>query len=146
MPTDTDSQIEQLGVIRSYDPMAWLYDFYDAPMELLGPRRRRRSVIPQAYGETLEIGVGTGKDLAHYRPDVELSAVDGSAPMLRRPERRAAQLGRQVKLDLVSVTAMPSPDDAFDTTVATSVVCSIAAPVDGLRELGRVTKPHGQIL
>ncbi|MBK5268002.1 MAG: hypothetical protein JJE47_11275 [Acidimicrobiia bacterium] len=56
MPTDTDSRMEQLEVIRSYDPMAWLYDFYDAPMELLGLRRRRRRVNLQAYGETLEVG------------------------------------------------------------------------------------------
>ena len=50
------------------------------------------------------------------------------------------------RVDLVDLTAMPFPDDAFDTTVATSVFCSVAAPVEGLRELGRVTKPDGQIL
>ncbi|MBK5268001.1 MAG: hypothetical protein JJE47_11270 [Acidimicrobiia bacterium] len=38
---------------------------------------------------------------------------------------------------------MPSPDDAFDAPVATSVVCSVAAPIDGLRELGRILLTTG---
>ncbi len=146
MPTDIDAQTQQVEVTRRYDRMAWLYDLYDAPMELLGLRRRRRRVIPNAYGETLEVGVGTGKNLPYYRDDVQLSAVDLSASMLARAKRRASRFGRPVNFDLVDVTAMAFPDDSFDTTVATSVFCSVAAPVDGLRELGRVTKPQGQIL
>lgn len=146
MPTDIDARTQQIDVTRRYDRMAWLYDLYDAPMELLGLRRRRRRVIPNAYGETLEVGVGTGKNLPYYRDDVQLSAVDLSASMLARAKRRASRLGRRVNFDLVDVTTMAFPDDSFDTTVATSVFCSVAAPVDGLRELGRVTKPQGQIL
>ncbi len=146
MPTDIDTQSRQFEVTQSYDRMAWLYDVYDAPMEILGLRKRRRRVIPLAYGETLEVGVGTGKNLAHYGPEVKLWAVDLSFAMLERAKRRASRLGRQVNFDLVDLTGMPFPDDAFDTTVATSVFCSVAAPVEGLRELGRVTKPDGQIL
>ena len=52
MPTDIDTQNRQFEVTRSYNRMAWLYDVYDAPMEILGLRKRRRRVIPLADGET----------------------------------------------------------------------------------------------
>jgi ubiquinone/menaquinone biosynthesis C-methylase UbiE len=38
------------------------------------------------------------------------------------------------------------PDDSFDAAVATFVFCSVPDAVRGLRELGRVVKPRGQIL
>ena len=47
---------------------------------------------------------------------------------------------------MADVTDLPYPDGSFDTAVATSVFCSVADPVGGLRELGRVTKQDGQIL
>ncbi|MFV1960759.1 MAG: class I SAM-dependent methyltransferase, partial [Acidimicrobiia bacterium] len=72
--------------------------------------------------------------------------IDVSAKMLARAEGRARDLGREVRLELADVTDLPYPDGSFDTTVATSVFCSVADPVSGLRELARVTKPNGRIL
>jgi ubiquinone/menaquinone biosynthesis C-methylase UbiE len=37
------------------------------------------------------------------------------------------------------------PDDNFDAAIATFVFCSVPDAVQGLRELGRVVKPEGQI-
>ena len=41
--------------------------------------------------------------------------------------------------------ALTFPSDTFDTVVATFVFCSVPDPVIGLRELGRVRKPEGEI-
>ena len=136
----------QSEVTRRYDRMAWLYDAYDAPMELMGTRSRRRRLISAASGDVLEVGVGTGKNLAHYPHNVNVTGIDVSERMLARARRRIARLEREALLQVADVTKLPFPDGAFDTAVATCVFCSVADPVAGLRELGRVTKPDGRIL
>jgi len=142
----SELQGEQRDVTRRYDRMARFYDFYDAPMEWMGTRRRRRGLVSQIEGRVMEAGVGTGKNIPHYPVDIEVTGIDVSAKMLARAEQRSSALGREVRLELADVADLPYPDDSFDTTIATSVFCSVADPVAGLRELGRVTKPTGRIL
>jgi ubiquinone/menaquinone biosynthesis C-methylase UbiE len=142
----TSAEEEQQAVTRRSDRMAWLYDIYDAPMEYAGIRRRRRRLLAKARGRVLEVGVGTGKNLSHYPSGVELTAIDVSKAMLERARRRAEKLDISPSFELADVTALPYPDDSFDTAVATAVFCSVADPVTGLREMARVTKPDGQIL
>ena len=142
----TEVDTEQEDVTRRYDRMARFYDIYDAPMEWMGTRRRRRQLVARLEGRVLEAGVGTGKNIPYYPEDVEVTGIDVSVKMLARAEERARVLGREVRLELADVTDLPYPDGSFDTTVATTVFCSVADPVAGLRELGRVTKPNGRIL
>ncbi len=138
---------EQRAVTRRYDRVAPLYDLYDAPMEWLGGLRRlRRHLVSQAGGRVLEVGVGTGKNLEFYPPDVELTAIDVSPRMLARARRRAARLGLRPRFVEADVHHLPFPDDTFDTTLATAVFCSVADPIAGLEELRRVTRPGGRIL
>lgn len=137
---------EQAQVTRRYDRMAWLYDVYDAPMEWMGTSKRRHRLVSAASGRVLEVGIGTGKNLAHYSPEVDLTGLDVSTEMLSRARRRADRIERAVALERGDVTSLAYRDDSFDTTVATSVFCSVADPVAGLAELGRVTKPDGRIL
>lgn len=131
---------------RRYDRIAGVYDLYDAPMEWMGGSRRRRRMVPRAEGRTLEVGIGTGKNLPHYPDEVELVGIDVSRRMLMRARRRADRLGRTVTLRRADVAALPLEDDSFDTAVATCVFCSVADPIAGLRELGRITRPDGRIL
>lgn len=137
---------DQAEVTRRYDRMAWLYDAYDAPMELMGTRTRRKRLVSEATGDVLEVGVGTGKNLAHYPVHVTVTGIDISERMLARARRRIVRLKREARLHVADVTKLPFSDGAFDTVVATCVFCSVADPVAGLQELGRVTKPDGRIL
>ncbi|MEE8406580.1 MAG: class I SAM-dependent methyltransferase [Acidimicrobiia bacterium] len=141
-----DLHDEQRKVTRRYERMARFYDFYDAPMDWMGTRRRRRPLVARAKGLVLEAGVGTGKNIPYYTEDVEVVGIDVSAKMLARAKERVRASGREVRLGLADVTDLPLPDSSFHTVVATSVFCSVADPLAGLRELGRVTKQDGQIL
>jgi ubiquinone/menaquinone biosynthesis C-methylase UbiE len=44
------------------------------------------------------------------------------------------------------VQQLPFEQASFDTVAAGCVFCSVADPVQGLRELARVVKPDGQLL
>ncbi len=134
------------GPARIYDRIAPVYDLYSGPMEWLGGARRRRRVLARATGEVLEAGVGTGLNLEHYPPGVQVTGIDISARMLARARRRAEEAAVEVTLEVADVEDLPYHDDRFDTTTATCVFCSVADPVQGLRELARVTQPEGRVL
>jgi len=135
----------QSSTARVYDRMASIYDLMEAPMEWMGGRSRRKSVISGARGDVLEIGVGTGANLEHYPEDVSLTGIDISEKMLGRARKRAADLGREARLELADVESLPYPDESFDTVTATCVFCSVDDPVQGLREVRRVIRPDGEV-
>ena len=129
-----------------YDRIARFYDAFDKPMDLLGVRRRRRRLLSRARGDTLEVGVGTGRNLGLYPGGVELTGIDVSSNMLARARKVAERSHVAATLDLADVQALPFDDDSFDTVTATCVFCSVADPVAGLKEVARVARPEGQVL
>ncbi len=106
----------------------------------------RRWVAERAAGDTLEIGVGTGLNLAHYPPDVSLTGVDLSPAMLAQAHRRADDLGRRVELLEADAQALSFPHGRFDTVVFSLCLCSIPDDRQAVREGVRVLKPGGRML
>ena len=134
------------GPQRIYDRVAVIYDLYSAPMEWMGGRRRRRRLFSRARGEVLEVGVGTGQNLASYPEGVQVTGIDISPRMLARARPRAAASPADVTLLTADVERLPFEDDRFDVASATCVFCSVGDPVRGLRELRRVVAPEGRVL
>jgi len=132
-------------VREKYDRRAAYYDLMEAAVEpfLAGLRRR---LWQRARGLVLEIGVGTGKNLAFYPPGVRVVAIDFSPEMLKQARRRSQRLGVEVDLRLMDAQNLEFPDQTFDTIITSCVFCSVPDPVLGLREARRVCKPDGQIL
>jgi ubiquinone/menaquinone biosynthesis C-methylase UbiE len=111
--------------------------------------RQRTQVVPQAVGRVLEIGIGTGLNLAHY--DVvrveSLTGVDPALQMHRLARRRAERAGLDVELiGLSAEERLPVDDASFDTVVMTYTLCSIPDAVAALREIRRVLAPGGRLL
>lgn len=131
---------------RSYDRSARCYDALEIVAEFRYRAWRRRLWSDVRGPELLEVGVGTGKNMPFYPPDVRIRAIDLSPKMLERARRRAAKLSATVELSLADVQALPFPDDEFDEVLATFVFCSVPDPVLGLREVRRVLKPGGRLL
>lgn len=115
-------------------------------MEAMGMAKWREKLWQRARGRVLEIGVGTGKNMAWYPPDAEVTAIDLSPKMLARARRRAERDGIDVSLLEMDVEKLGFTDNYFDTVIATCVFCSVPDPVRGLKEVARVCKPDGQVL
>lgn len=133
-------------VARRYDRIAAVYDILGAPMDWMGGACRRRRVLGRARGRTLEVGVGTGRNLPLYPKGVEITGIDISGRMLEYAIRRTGRLGSGALLEQADVEHLPFPDAIFDTVTATCVFCSVEDPVRGFEEVRRVVKPDGQIL
>ncbi len=140
-----DTQATALTRAR-YDRLARLYDRFEGLMERRYAPWRRRLWQLAAGPRVLEAGVGTGKNMPYWPPSFQITAVELAPQMLAIAGRRAAELGLDADLRLGDVQALAFLDGSFDTAVATFVFCSVPDPVLGLRELGRVVRPGGQIL
>jgi ubiquinone/menaquinone biosynthesis C-methylase UbiE len=144
-PAGTDEQA-QTAITHRYDRLARLYDLYTEPMEWAGLGGRRRRLLARASGNTLEVGIGTGRSLEYYPPGIRLVGIDVAPRMLQRAARRAGRRGMDVRLQQADVQQLPFPSRSFDTVVATCVFCSVADPVRGLAELDRVVRADGKVL
>jgi ubiquinone/menaquinone biosynthesis C-methylase UbiE len=132
---------------RRYNRIAFLYDFMEIPLEILRFGSWRQKLRSHIKGNrALEVGVGTGKNLAYYPRGVEITAIDFSPRMLRRARKKAMRDNVDAELLEMDAQQLAFPDDSFDTVFATFVFCSVPDPVAGLRELRRVCKPDGRLL
>ena len=111
-------------------------------------QQQRRRVVPQARGRVLELGIGSGLNLAHYDPAVvsEVIGVDPATQSRGRIEKRIAASRLQVQLVPVSAEKIPLPDASFDTVVMTYTLCSIDDPLAALAEVRRLLRPSGRLL
>ena len=106
--------------------------------------RYRQRAIATARGFVLEVGAGSGPNLALYDPAVEgVCAIDPSPELLRLAKQRIGDAPVPVSLVRASGERLPFADAIFDTVVTTWTLCSIADPVAALIETRRVLKPGG---
>lgn len=131
-----------------------LYDRYllpyliDLACGIRAVERQRLKLIPQARGRVLEIGIGTGLNLAHYdRASLAgFYGLDPAAQMHRLARKRARRAGIEVELLALPAERIPMPDASFDTVVTTFTLCTIPDAGQALAEMRRVLKPDGRLL
>jgi SAM-dependent methyltransferase len=138
--------------------------FYDRALkatEEAGLGAMRTALLAKARGRVVEIGAGTGANVGLYGAEIEdLTLVEPDPHMAARLRARlaagegsgaaAGEAGARshAPKHLIEAPAesLPFPDDAFDTAVATLVLCTIPDPVAAIDELARVLKPGGRLL
>jgi ubiquinone/menaquinone biosynthesis C-methylase UbiE len=100
----------------------------------------------RARGRVLEVAIGTGRNLPHYRPDVTITGIELSPAMLAIARHRAADLGRDVDLRDGDAEQLPVADGSFDTVVCAFSLCTIPSPAAALAEMRRALAPGGRLL
>jgi SAM-dependent methyltransferase len=125
---------------RIYDPFLWWG-------ERAGMRLLRSELLHDASGSVLEIGAGTGLNIAHYRKNVGPLVLSEPEPgMRRRLARRLAHSGCVARIIDAPAERLPLADASLDTVVTTLVLCTVDDPERALREIARVLRPGGQVL
>ncbi len=123
-----------------YDPFLWLG-------EIAGMRRSRHVLLAEARGRVVEIGAGTGLNIAHYSDAVdELVLTEPEPGMRRKLARRVEGLGRTPPIFDATAERLPLADASVDTVVSTLVLCTVDDPEGALREIARVLRPDGRLL
>lgn len=121
---------------------------YDAVAERAF-RRARRASLAQVHWRpgmrVLLVGAGTGLDLPFLPRDIELHATDLSPAMVRRLERRAEALGRDLEAEEMDAARLTYPDGHFDVVVMHLILAVMPDPARGLAEAHRVLAPEGQL-
>jgi len=135
--------------------MGVIYDFYerrvfphvlDFSMRALEPLRA--PTLAGARGEVLEIGFGTGLNLAHYPKGVaKVVTVDPMDALPERVRERIAAVPFPVEIHhLAADQRLPFDAGRFDCVTMTWTLCTIPAPLAALAELRRVLRPEGALL
>jgi ubiquinone/menaquinone biosynthesis C-methylase UbiE len=125
--------------------IARIYDLGMRAADRAGLRRARERIASSAHGDILEIGIGTGLNLALYPVGATIQAIDPSDASLDVAARRADRLGRPVTLTAGDAADLPYPDGSFDVIVGTFVLCTVPDLGSVLSECRRVLRPGGAL-
>lgn len=125
---------------------AAVYDRLLAGLEAAGLTERRRRLLSEVRGRTLEIGGGTGLNLAHYSGIERLVMVEPDGAMRRRLLERLPSSPVPVEVHEVGIEDAPFPDGSFDTVVSTLVLCSVPDLDRALSSVRRLLVPDGRFL
>ena len=122
--------------------------FIDLAMRNKDTKRLRAEWVPHARGEVLEVGIGSGLNLAFYTHEVQrVYGVDPSAELQRMARKRTD--GSPLNVEFLSQSAedaLPLPDKSIDTVVMTWTLCSIPDPLRALNQMRRVIRPNGRLI
>lgn len=125
---------------------AALYDWLGGAAERGWMGRRRSRLLAEASGSVLEIGGGTGANLAHYR-EAAYVVVAEPDPFMRGKLRRKLGAARvPVEVSEAGAEALPFSDGSFDAVVSTLVLCTVPDQGVALAEIRRVLRPGGRLL
>lgn len=98
------------------------------------------------HGEVLEVGFGSGTNLAHYPPAVErVDAVEPSDLAWERARSAVRDFGRPVRRVGLDGAALVLDDASVDAVVSSYTMCTIPDLDTALAEFQRVLRPGGTL-
>jgi ubiquinone/menaquinone biosynthesis C-methylase UbiE len=95
----------------------------------------------------LEIGVGTGKNLAFYPETTHVTGIDLTEAMIEEAREKldGPLRGRNITILPMDAERMTFGDSEFDAALQSFVLCVVPNPVAALKEIVRVTKPGAMV-
>ncbi|MCX6397111.1 MAG: class I SAM-dependent methyltransferase [Propionibacteriales bacterium] len=108
--------------------------------------RWRAQVCAGVSGEVLEVGFGSGTNLAHYPSGVtRVDAVEPSDLAWQRAQEAVGDFGRPVRRVGLDGAALVLGDASVDAVVSSYTMCTIPDLDGALAEFRRVLRPGGAL-
>jgi phosphatidylethanolamine/phosphatidyl-N-methylethanolamine N-methyltransferase len=132
----------------AYKIYAPVYDRVFAPSFAEGHTRMVEALDAQPGERVLEVGVGTGISLRHYVAGVRVDALDFSAAMLKKAQKRLdkGEVAAEVTLHQMDAHKLEFDDGTFAHAVVAHAIAVVAEPEVVLHEMMRVTQPGGKLV
>jgi len=132
--------------IRTYRLFSGSYDIVFGPVFHPGRKEAVRIANDRPAQRILEVGVGTGLSLPHFRTDSRVTGIDVSEEMLARARRRAERLTHVEGLHVMDAENLEFLDNSFDAVLALYVASVVPNPARFAAEMRRVCIPGGTIV
>jgi len=111
-------------------------------------QKQRQKIVPDAAGDILEIGFGSGLNVPFYDPSKvrKIWALEPSAGMRRKAQ--AALDDTEMDIEFIDLPGeqIPLDDNSVDTVLVTYTLCTIPDAEAALQGMRRVLKPSGRLL
>lgn len=132
----------------------WLYNKYVLPKVVdwacrqKPTRKQRMKIIPEAKGNVLEIGIGTGLNLPFYDPKSvqSLVGIDPSVELWNENNFDTNILPFNFSFINAKAENIPLENGSIDSIVITYTLCSITKTEESFDEIRRVLKPNGHLI
>lgn len=106
----------------------------------------RRATLAGTHGTVLEIGFGSGTNLAHYPPTVDrLLAVEPAGRAVELAATRIARASFPVEVIGLDGEHLPLDAASVDCVVSTFTLCTVPHAEQALAEIRRVLRPGGTL-
>ena len=108
---------------------------------------QRRKVVPKVSGNVLEIGIGSGLNLPHYKASniSKITALDPAEELTDIAKRRISELDLNIDVMNCGAEEIPLKSKSFDSILVTYTLCSIENLHDSMKEIRRVIKDDGTL-
>ena len=110
--------------------------------------KQRQKIVPQAYGNVLEVGVGSGLNFEYYdaaKVD-RLFALDPSEEMWAIAKKQLAINQINIEFTKGYAEEIPLDNNSIDSIVITYTMCTIPNVEVSLDEMRRVLKTRGELI
>ncbi|MCO8043921.1 methyltransferase domain-containing protein [Acinetobacter bohemicus] len=105
----------------------------------------RRELLLGVSGDVLEIGFGSGLNLAFYQQVEQLYALEPNLAIFQLAQDRIQHVPFPVEHIQASAEALPFATHGLNNIVSTWTLCSVPDLAQSLREIYRVLKPGGRL-
>lgn len=123
------------------------YEWVMGQADRAGLGERRRRLLAGAKGRVLDVGAGTGANLAHYPPSVdEVVTLEPDGAMRERLQRRLGAAPVTASVHPATLEEADLRDESFDTVVCTLVLCTVVDLKVALDRIRRLLAPGGVLL
>jgi len=141
------AELDLVMLRKAYARWAPVYDLVFGAVFDRG-RRAAIAAAEQVGGRILEVGVGTGISLPGYSSHNRVIGIDLSEAMLRKAQRRVADLSltNVEKLEVMDAEHLSFPDASFDVVVANHVISTVPNPEAALDECALMLRPGGEMI